>query len=693
MPLNKQTRLTNALANEKSPYLLQHAHNPVHWYPWSDEAFALAREQDKPVFLSIGYSTCHWCHVMAHDSFENEDVAAILNEHYISIKVDREERPDIDKVYMDVCQAMTGSGGWPLTVLMTPDKKPFFAATFIPSDDKYGMRGLKSILAEIDTAWHDRRDEIIDSTNKILEFINRPPLNGSGTDVDLKTMERAFDTFSQLYDSRYGGFGGQGPKFPQSHQYTFLLRYWRRTGMNRAVSMAKYTLERMARGGMYDQLGGGFHRYSVDEKWLVPHFEKMLYDQGILARTYLEAYQATGEKEFEDVARDIFRYVLRDLKSHAGAFYSAEDADSEGVEGKFYVWSTDQVRDILGDPDAETVIAYYGMTDGGNFEGANIPHVADPLPVFAKNRDAAEDTIRKRIQTGRKKLFLEREKRIRPHLDDKIITAWNGLMISALAYGAQVLDAPEYAEAAAAAADFILDNMLDDGRLFRRYRDGQAGVPGFLDDYAFFTVALIDLYQATFDPSWLESASKLCDRMIELFWDEKQGAFTFSASDNEKLIKPITEAMDGAEPSGNSIAALALARLGRMLMKPDIEKKADRVIRTFSPLIAKYPIGFTQMLLAVDFLLGPGMEAVIAGDRLDQRTRDLIHAVRRHYNPDIVIFSARNEEEHRELEKLTSFVRDKTMLNGQPTAYICRNFSCQNPTHSVAEIAELLEGR
>lgn len=683
----------NALALEKSPYLLQHADNPVNWYPWGAAAFDKAVREDKPIFLSIGYSTCHWCHVMEHDSFESDDVAAILNEHYVSVKVDREERPDIDHVYMDVCMAMTGSGGWPLTIIMTPEKKPFFAATFIPADDRYGMRGLKSVLTEIDAAWHGRRDEILGSADKVVQFINKEIADDGKEKVTEKTFDRVFEIFSQLYDSKYGGIGGQGPKFPQSHLYTFLLHYWKRTGNAYALDMAATTLDRMARGGMYDQAGGGFHRYSVDEKWLVPHFEKMLYDQAILSRSYLEAYQATGRGEFARTAADIFEYVLRDMTSPEGAFYSAEDADSEGHEGKFYVWTAEEFRRVLEDH-AALMSAYYGVSDDGNFENnTNILNVTEPQAAFAKKQNISESDLGKTVAHARKLLFAARSARVRPHRDDKILCAWNGLMISSLAYGARALDEPRYAAAAARAADFILDNMAAGGRLMRRHRDGEAAVPAFIDDYAFLTNGLIDLFEATQDIRRLQQARDLAGRMLDLFWDYKQNSFTFGAGDNEQLIKSVRDAQDGAEPSGNSVAALALARLWRYTGNERYRDRAEQILDTFSPFIAKYPLGFTQMLIAADFLFGPVNEVVIAGPAGDPRAQDMIFFANSVYHPNHILILHDPENTKPELEEFTPLVKNKDMKDGRATAYVCRNFTCRKPTTDPDELKRQLQGK
>ena len=676
----------NRLAGEKSPYLLQHADNPVDWYPWGDEAFEKAKRENKPIFLSIGYSTCHWCHVMEHESFENEQVAEILNNYFISIKVDREERPDIDAIYMKVCQAMTGGGGWPLTIVMTPDRKPFFAGTFFPADDSFGRKGLKTILAEIHALWESDRDKLLASAESATQIVQTTQIASVNVQLDERTLNNAFDIFYANYDQEYGGFGGGGPKFPKAHEISFLLRYWKRTNNRIALEMAEKTLASIYRGGMHDHIGGGYHRYSTDRKWLVPHFEKMLYDQAILSRAFLEAYQATGKQVYAKAARDIFDYVLRDMTGSRGGFYSAEDADSEGEEGKFYVWTKKEIDSLLG-ADAEIFNNYYGVTSGGNFEkGANILYIPNRLS------DSETKNIAAVLERGRKKLFEARGKRVGPHLDDKVLVSWNGLMISSLAYGSSVLDEPRYAAAAEKAATFIMSEMWKNGRLHRRYRDGEVSVPGFVDDYAFLTLAQVDLYESTFDLKWIVNAKKTADQMMKLFQDDKNGGLVFSAKDNEQLIGDIREAYDGAEPSGNSVAALALLKLSKFTMNSEYEEAGQDIIIAFSSDIARYPVGFAQMLAALDFVLGPSLEIVIAGKSSDPVALDMVRMVNGEFLPNKVLVFYPVDEKKSNIETVIPLTRMKEMIDDKPTAYVCRDFTCKFPTNDILNFKKLLSG-
>lgn len=519
---------TNRLIHEKSPYLLQHAYNPVDWYPWSEEAFEKAKREEKPIFLSIGYSTCHWCHVMERESFEDEEVARVLNRDFVAIKVDREERPDVDHVYMTVCQAMTGQGGWPLTVLMTPEKKPFFAGTYFPKRSKYGRTGLLEILERVADAWKRKRTDLLQAGNRVTEAIRGnmdPAVRG---ELSEEMLTGAYEQLSDQFDERYGGFG-QSPKFPRPHDFLFLLRHWKRTGEERALQMVEKTLEAMRRGGIYDHVGFGFSRYSVDDRWHTPHFEKMLYDNALLAVAYLEAYQVTGKEAYARVAREIFTYVLRDMTSPEGGFYSAEDADSEGEEGKFYLWTPEEIREVLGAGMGRLFCECYGVTDAGNFEGKNILHqIGISLSAVAVRHGMGMDELEQKLEEARRKLFQAREQRVRPHRDDKILTSWNALMIVALSRGARVLGERRYADAAEGAARFILKTLRrGDGRLLARYRDGEAAIPAFLDDYAFLAWGLIELYEATLRVEYLRRAADLAREMLDLFGDDRGGGAVF----------------------------------------------------------------------------------------------------------------------------------------------------------------------
>ncbi len=551
----KQERKVNNLANEKSPYLLQHAENPVNWYPWGDTAFEKAKKEDKPIFLSIGYATCHWCHVMAHESFEDEDVAQLLNKDFIAIKVDREERPDIDNIYMSVCQAMTGSGGWPLSIFLTPEAKPFYAGTYFPKVGRMGMPGLIDILKHIAMVWEGDRTRLIEASEKVTGHISvKLGPHKIPTALGKETLETGYEQLRERFDPENGGFGSS-PKFPTPHQLTFLLRWHKRNSDSTALEMVEKTLEAMRRGGIFDQIGFGFHRYSVDSEWLVPHFEKMLYDQAMLAMAYTEAFQVTGKDNFAQVAREIFTYVLRDMTAPEGGFYSAEDADSEGKEGLFYVWTPKEIKDQLGEKLGGLVCRFYDVTEAGTFEeGRSIPHMPLSLKAFAELEGFSLTKFEASLEDARHRLYQVREKRVHPLKDDKVLTSWNGLMIAAFAKGYQVFGDQEYADAAKRAADFVLKNLkATDGRLLRRYRQGDAAYPAYLDDYVFLVWGLIELYEATFDVSYLEEAVTLNSAMVDIFWDKQDGGLYFTGTGNEQLITRSKEIYDGAIPSGNSV--------------------------------------------------------------------------------------------------------------------------------------------
>ncbi len=695
----KKGHTMNRLAFEKSPYLLQHADNPVDWYPWGEEAFAAALKQDKPIFLSIGYSTCHWCHVMEHESFEDEEVAALLNEYFISIKVDREERPDIDNIYMTVCQMMTGSGGWPLTIIMTPDKKPFFSGTYFPKESLPGRNGMLDLIPKIAEAWQTRRQEIVESSEKITGRL-QTSFSPRGTEfLGDKTLEKAYSDFLQRFDHNYGGFKGQR-KFPTAHNLVFLLRYWKRTGEAQALEIVEKTLQAMRRGGIYDQVGLGFHRYSTDPKWLLPHFEKMLYDQAINAMAYLEAYQATGKEQYAHTAREIFSYVLRDMTSPEGGFYSAEDADSEGEEGKFYLWTIEEVKDILGEEDGTFFAEVFNMREDGNFRdessgdqiNRNIPYLTASTSQLAKRYKLTEEEFLARIESLRQKLFVVREKRIHPLKDDKILTDWNGLMIAAFAKGAQVLGDEQYAAAARNAADFVLSTLRQsDGQLLKRYREGVAALPAHLEDYAFTIWGLLELYQTTFELDYLQHAVDLNQTMLDLFWDEKSGGFFFTADDGEELIVRTKEIFDGAIPSGNSVAALDLLLIGRITGNIELEKKAATVGKVFSAQVNRSPMGYTQLLLATEFAMGPAYEIVIVGDPGSADTQDMTELVQRLYVPNRVLLLKSTGEDGEKLSKLAPFTKTQYTIDGKATAFVCQNYACQAPTTDLKAVAKVFK--
>jgi uncharacterized protein YyaL (SSP411 family) len=673
----------NRLALEKSPYLLQHASNPVDWHPWGEEAFEKARREDKPIFLSIGYSTCHWCHVMERESFEDRGVAEILNRHFVSIKVDREEREDVDNVYMAVCIAVSGHGGWPLTIVMAPDGKPFLAGTYFPRDR------LVDILKAVAELWAKDRATLLRNAQNITEHARKFATPTAAGRVDAEAALKAgFEQFRLRYDPVHGGFG-QAPKFPTPHDYSFLLRYWRRTGEAEPLAMVQKSLKAMRLGGMYDQVGFGFHRYSTDRVWLVPHFEKMLYDQAMLAMAYVEAHAATGDGFFAGVAREILEYVMRDMTSPEGGFYSAEDADSEGEEGKFYVWTVKEFVDALGEAEGRFFAKRFDVTAGGNFEGgANILRLERPLEEAEAGRWAA----------ARAKLFEARKKRVPPHKDDKVLTAWNGLMIAAFARAAWVLDEPAYERAASRAADFVLSKLRrgPDGRLLRRWRNGEAAIPAFADDYAFFVWGLLELYEAGFDARYLREAFALNRSMLELFWDGGgPGGLFFDAADGEKLIFRKKEIYDGAVPSGNSVAALNLLRLGRIAGDAELERRAAEIFAAFAGEIGRAPSGHAQALIALDFAAGPTREIVIAGRRGGEETRALLEIVRRgarRFDPGRVVL-LRDEGDPAALAalaELAPFTAEQGMRGGRAAAYVCRNRACELPVTDPEALRRLL---
>ncbi|MBM4055140.1 MAG: thioredoxin domain-containing protein [Planctomycetes bacterium] len=679
----------NHLINEKSPYLQQHAYNPVDWYPWGEEAFNKAKSENKVIFLSIGYSTCHWCHVMEAESFEDEEVAKIVNEFYVAIKVDREERPDIDNVYMNVCQAMTGSGGWPLTLFLTPEGKPFYAGTYFPKTERFGNPGLIAILNQIKNLWNTNKESVFASSEQVTKLLHSEVSFEIGETLDIRALKTAYEQLRDRFDSLYGGFG-TSPKFPTPHNFTFLLRWWKRNNTPFALEMVEKSLEMMARGGIYDHLGGGFHRYSTDEYWLVPHFEKMLYDQALLAIAYIETYQATKKELYATVAKNIFDYVLRDMTSPEGGFYSAEDADSEGAEGKYYVWTPEEIKEVLGEKDGNIFCDVYDVSGMGNFEEKNILHIDKPLSVVARMEGLQPEVLEKLIADGRKKLLSVREKRIKPHKDMKILTSWNGLMISALSKGTQAMNEPKYEKAATRAADFILKTLYqENGILLRRYCQGEAIIPGFLDDYTFFVNGLIDLYETTFQEKYLKMAMEIHEQTIHNFLDEKNGGFFFSGKANEKLITQTKEIYDGATPSGNSIALLNLLRLGRIAGNPSYETMANNLIKTFSAAITQYPSGYTQSLCALDFVLGPSKEIIIAGEREDKDTKDILREIYIRFLPNKVLLLHPSNGTF--IEKIAAYTKDQKPIEGKTTVYVCENYTCKKPSNERNTIIQLLE--
>lgn len=704
----------NMLGEEQSPYLLQHKDNPVWWYPWGEEAFAKAKAEDKPVFLSVGYSTCHWCHVMERESFENPEIAEIMNKYFVSIKVDREERPDIDNIYMNAVMSLTGSGGWPLTVFLTPDRKPFYGGTYFPAESRWGRPGLKELLHSVHDGWQNKRAELLRSADSITRRLQAKPFRqniGGHPTPDKKALDRMYSQLAGSFDSRHGGFGG-APKFPASHNLSFLLRYWKRSGDAKALEMVEKTLTEMSKGGIYDHIGGGFHRYSTDQKWFIPHFEKMLYDQAMLSKTYLEAYQITKNEKYAQTAREIFDYVLRDMTGSFGGFYSAEDADSlppekyqgmtpaqdfprEKKEGAFYLWREKEIEGFLGKDDTRIFDYYFGVQQNGNavsdpqgeFLGKNILYAAHGLQETAQKFGKTPDEIKSILKTAKTKLFQVRELRPRSHLDDKTLVDWNGLMISSLAFGSRVLDDSKYMEAAEKSAQFILNTLVrkEDGRLLHRYRDGEAGIVGTLEDYAFFIHGLIDLYEATFNERYLKEAKRLTGDMVKLFWDDKEGGFFFTADDAERLLYREKEIYDGAIPSGNSIAALDLLRMGRLTLNREWEKKAEQLFQAFGGSLS------AQSLIALDFAVGPSKEIVLAGEKIDARTGQMLNSLYERFIPNkVVIFRPASDEAAKDIISLVPFVDKQKPIGGQTTAYVCENYNCKFPTNDAKKFKELL---
>jgi len=690
----------NRLANEQSPYLLQHADNPVDWYPWGEEAFSAARDLDRPIFLSIGYATCHWCHVMEHESFEDEDVARLMNESFVNVKVDREERPDIDGIYMAVAQMATGHGGWPLTIVMTPDRLPFFSGTYFPRESRFGRPGMLDLVPRIRELWQTRRDDLLTAAHETRDRLQSlAEADRSGRALDADTLSRGFQELELEYDQERGGFG-RAPRFPTPHRLLFLLRFWRRTGVDQALEMVVKTLDALRAGGIFDQVGYGFHRYSTDDQWLLPHFEKMLYDQALLVMAYVEAFQATGDASHARVAKQVLEYVLRDMTAPDGGFYSAEDADSEGEEGKFYLWTDEELRQVLGESDADFAALVWEIRPGGNFvdeatgerSGTSIPHLAEPLQARAAELGLELSELEHRLDSVRERLLEHRSRRIRPLLDDKILTDWNGLMIAALAKAGGALDAPEYVESATRAAAFLWTTMQTDGRLLHRYRDGDADIEANLDDYAFVAWAEIELHQVTQDPEHLRRAIVLTDSMLERFHDDASGGLFFSPAGRPDLIVRQREAYDGAVPSGNSVALSNLLRLARLTAEAKYERAAGEISRAFSRTVGSHPSAFSMFLCGLEMVVDGGQELVIAGDPESEAVTEMLDVAGRGYEPHLVTILRPAGEDARGVTEIAPFLVE---FRGEPgaeaTAYLCRGLMCERPVTSVAELKSLLE--
>jgi|WetSurMetagenome_2_1015567.scaffolds.fasta_scaffold00774_7 uncharacterized protein len=685
----------NRLIFEKSPYLLQHAENPVDWYPWGDEAFARAVNENKPIFLSIGYATCHWCHVMAHESFEDPGIADLLKD-FICIKVDREERPDIDSIYMSVSQMMTGRGGWPLTVFLTPEKKPFFIGTYFPKESRFGMIGLADLLPRITRSWQEQRSDLVESAEKVTSALQPVREPQQGTIQDISILEKGYEELTLLFDAHYGGFG-PAPKFPSPHTLLFLLRYWKRSGETRARTMVEKTLGAMRCGGVFDQVGGGFHRYSTDAQWHVPHFEKMLYDQALLIMAYTQAYQATKNPEFRNTAKDIISYVMRTLRSPEGAFFSAEDADSPEGEGAFYLWTMNEIEKVLGTDDARVASCVFGITPAGNYQGAdsggakNILYRTKSIHELASSYGISDTDLELRLESIRDRLYRARELRIRPSLDDKVLADWNGLIIAALAQAARVFGDADYLGAARQAMQFVLTRMRGtNGELLHRFRDGEPAIKGFGDDYSFIIKGLIELYESTFEPEYLSSARELNTWFLTHFWDENQGGF-FTVSDTaEVLLMRKKEIYDGAIPSCNSVSFENLVNLAHLLGDPSNEQRASELLQCFAASVYFSPSSHTWFLCALNHVIGPIHDVVIVGERDADDTRAMIMNLTGQFIPCAVIMLKQPETSDLVLSGLSPFTRPMKVIEGKTTAYICTGTACTLPITEPGQILELL---
>ena len=691
-------KIENTLKYEKSPYLLQHSGNPVNWMPWGEEAFRLARKEDKPIFLSIGYSTCHWCHVMEKESFEDMDVADLMNKTFVNIKVDREERPDIDKIYMSVAQMMTGRGGWPLTIIMTPSKEPFFAATYIPKENRGGQTGLIQLIPLMDKLWKTKRKDILASKDKIKDLLMGIADNTSESPIDHSLIEKAYNGFYSIYDRENGGFGN-APKFPSAHNLSFLLNYWKKSGNPDSLEMVEKTLSSMRNGGIWDHIGYGFHRYSTDKKWILPHFEKMLYDQAINAFAYLDAYQVTGKDIYKETVMRIYDYVNDNMRSPQGAFYSAEDADSEGEEGTFYVWDSTEITDLLGEEDGSIIEKVFNIKKNGNFRdeatglesGKNILFRTKTYAELAKEMEIDSDAFTKKIDDLMAKLYIYRKNRISPFKDDKVLTDWNGLMAAAYARGGRVLDDPELIKIAEDSIAFITSNMTngDDG-LFHRYREGQSSINANLDDYAFMVLALIELYQSTFKFEYINKALKLQEYLDKYFWDDKNGGYFFTDSRSEELIVRQKESYDGAIPSGNSVSAFNLVRLGRITMNAEFEKKATRIGEVFGKNIKNSPVSHTYLLSVIDYLSGPSYEIIIVDGEKKEGSRELFEIINKHFIPNKIVIYKSEAQDFNQVRELKAFINELHPVNNKPTAYICKNYYCELPVTNKEDLMKSL---
>ena len=683
--------MPNRLINETSPYLLQHANNPVDWYSWGEEALHRAQAEDKPILLSIGYSACHWCHVMERESFENEEIASLMNEHFINIKVDREERPDLDSLYMSAVQALTGSGGWPMTVFLTPDGKPFYGGTYFPPVDSRGMPGFPRVLLSMAETYRNRQGDVIKATQQIVSHLQQTSQPHRSIDpLTPDILHQAYQNLVKNYDFENGGFGA-APKFPQPMNYEFMLHYYHLTKSPRALEMVELAAESMARGGIYDQIAGGFHRYSTDDYWLVPHFEKMLYDNALLSRLFLHTYQATGNSLYRRIAEETLDYVLREMTDPSGGFYSTQDADSEGEEGEFFLWTPDQIQSVLGDGDCALISGYFGVTDGGNFEGKNILHVPQEAESFAAVAGINPDVLEGAVQRGKSLLLEARERRVHPGRDEKVLSAWNGLMMGSFAEAASILHRDKYRQTAVASASFLMEALRKDGRLLRTYKEGRASLKGYLEDYAFVADGLLALHVATLDHRWLMEARSLADDMIRLFWDEADSTFYDTGNDHETLIVRPRDIFDNATPCGSSVAVDVLLRLSILTGESDYSRRAAACLRSMQPYLARAPLGMGHWLCALDFYLSTPKEVALVGERADPTTQALLDVVHGRYLPNKVVAGIDPSLPGHDSGEM-ALLQGRGMTDGRPTAYVCQNYVCQLPVTEPEALASQLDG-
>ena len=673
----------NNLINETSPYLLQHAQNPVQWHGWNEETLAKAKQENKPIFLSIGYSSCHWCHVMAHESFESEEIAKVMNENFINIKVDREERPDIDDIYQKVCQIATGQGGWPLSVFLTPDQKPFYVGTYFPILDSYGRPGFGSLLKQLSQTWKEKPKDIEMAAENFLQTLQKTETVKTHSKLEKSILDEAAVNLLQMADQNFGGFG-QAPKFPNAANISFMFRYSKLSGISKFNEFALKTLKRMAKGGIFDQIGGGFHRYSTDTMWLVPHFEKMLYDNALIPINYVEAYQITKDDFYLDVLRKTLDYVLREMTSKEGGFYSAQDADSEGEEGKFYVWKKSEIKEILG-KDADTFCLFYDVTDGGNWEGKSILCNNVNLSSVAFQAGISEDQLRQNLDSNAKKLLDVRSKRIAPGLDDKVLTSWNALMITAFAKGYRVTNEKKYLDAAEKCIDFIENNLVKDGKLLRTYKDGKAKLQGYLEDYSYFGVSLLDVFEINPELKFLERAQEIANYLVEHFWDSETNSFYMTADDHEKLIIRPKSNYDLSLPSGNSVAANLLLRLFHLTQDKKFLEISTKIMENQAQMAAENPFGFGHLLNTVFMYLQKPREITV----LNSQNKEIVDSLTNRFMPESILVTVKNENQLNNLSKLP-FFEGKQFQNDKTTVFVCKDFTCSLPLETISEIEKHL---